>query len=150
MKMLRAPYLAAAFVALPALVSPCHAHEVHSHIRISPVAVVTLTYADGKPFAYEQFELTPKGADIPSQVGRTDAQGRIAVLPVDGKALTLSANSKDGHGLRLEIPASPADATTPQASEGELPRWLKLAAGGGILFGLFGLYQLFTRRSSAQ
>lgn len=128
-------------ITLATIALPASAHEVHVSARTESVTVVTLTYANGKPFAYEQFEVTPEGTDAPSQVGRTDAIGRAAVLSLPGKALTLTASSKDGHGARLLLPA-----TAPGVAAGatnEMPRWLLITAGAGILFGLFGLIQLF-------
>jgi nickel transport protein len=122
------------------------AHEVHTHVETTPLTVVTLSYADGKPFAYEQFEVTPQGNEVPSQVGRTDALGRAAILPVAGKALELVATTKDGHGARLALRASDASAVSPAPTFSEPPRWMQFATGAGILFGLFGLLQLFTRR----
>jgi nickel transport protein len=111
--------------------------------------VITLTYADGKPFAYEQFELTPQGAEAPSQVGRTDALGRVAVLPVSGKSLELVATSKDGHGTRLTLPANDSSAVPPAPTFTETSRWMMLVSGVSILFGIFGLAQLFIRSRSS-
>jgi nickel transport protein len=120
-----------------------HAHEVHATTQAQALTVVTLTYANGKPFAFEQFEVMPAGTEVPSQVGRTDGKGRAAVLALPGKELIFTATSKDGHGARLSLPASAA-ASAPTATE--TPRWLMAAAGGGVIFGLFGLFQLFTTR----
>jgi nickel transport protein len=122
------------------------AHEVNTRVETAALTVVTLTYADGKPFAYEQFEITPEGSEVPSQVGRTDALGRAAILPVAGKALEIVATTKDGHGTRLTFSASAASAAPPAPTLSEPPRWMLFATGAGILFGLFGLLQLFTRR----
>lgn len=123
------------------LASAGHAHEVNSTLQTEAVTIVTLAYANGKPFAFEQFEVVPAGATSPSQVGRTDAQGRAAILPGAGKTLEFTASAKDGHGVRLNVSAGPASAapTTPA----EIPRWVLMSAGGGIIFGLFGLIQLF-------
>lgn len=121
-----------------------HAHEVHTATQAEALTVVTLTYANGKPFAFEQFEVTPAGAEVPSQVGRTDAGGRVAILAVPGKALEFTATSKDGHGARLSLPPAAA-ASAPIATE--TPRWLMAAAGGGVIFSLFGLFQLFATRN---
>lgn len=130
---------------LAAIALPVSAHEVHGRQQLLPVTVITLTYADGKPFAYEQFELTALGAAAPSQVGRTDALGRVAVLPVSGKPLELVATSKDGHGTRLTLPANDSSAVPPAPTIVESPRWMLLVSGVSILFGIFGLLQLFLR-----
>lgn len=129
---------------LAVLALPVAAHEVHVHQQTVSLTVVTLTYADGKPFAFEQFEITPQGAEVPSQVGRTDGAGRAAILPVPGKALELVATSKDGHGVRLSLPVS-TGAVPPAPTLAEPPRWIGLVTGASLLFGLFGLFQLFYR-----
>lgn len=133
-----------AAIGLLLLAGQGNAHEVHTATQAQSVIVVTLTYANGKPFAFEQFEVGPAGTELPSQVGRTDADGRAAVLPVPGKTLEFTATSKDGHGTRLSLPPL-AEATTTGAAG--TPRWLMAAAGGGVIFGLFGLFQLFTTRN---
>jgi len=131
-----------AVLGLLAMATHGHAHEVRSTVQTGAVTIVSLTYANGKPFAFEQFEVMPAGAQTPSQVGRTDAQGRAAILPVAGKALEFTVSAKDGHGARLAL----GDKTAPAPATAETPRWMLLAAGGGIIFGLFGLIQLFTTR----
>jgi nickel transport protein len=129
------------------------------------LTVITLSYGDGKPFAFEQYEVTPQGSEIPSQVGRTDALGRAAILPVfgqtlagqslAGQSLEIVATTKDGHGARLTLPATDAGSAPsaspppPKPTFSESPRWMQFATGAGILFGLFGLLQLFTRRKEA-
>ena len=133
-----------ATIGLLVLPVQCLAHEVHASTRAELTTILTLTYANGKPFAFEQFEVTPAGAEVPSQVGRTDAQGRAAILPAPGKALEFVATTKDGHGARLNL-APATEAATGGSSE-EIPRWLAATAGGGIIFGLFGLFQLFANR----
>jgi nickel transport protein len=124
---------------------PAHAHEVHATTQSQAVTVVTLVYANGKPFAYEQFEVTPVGAEVPSQVGRTDAGGRAAILPRPGQALEFTATSRDGHGTKLSL--APAAESAAAATPAETPRGLLLAAGGGLIFGLFGLFQLVVARN---
>ena len=104
------------------------AHELRSEITSAQVTVITLRFADGKPFAYEQFEVRPQGSDTPTQVGRTDAQGRAAILPLPGKALDVVATSKDGHGARLSLaagmPAPPSSGESASSS-----RWLQFLSG---------------------
>jgi nickel transport protein len=121
-----------------------YAHEIQTVVAPAWVSVVTLRYADGEAFSYEQFEVIAEGATIPVQTGRTDAQGRAAILPVAGKRLNFRVASKDGHGAVLAIdPVVEASATTAEAT---LPRWLPVLAGAGIIFGIFGLLQLWVRR----
>ncbi|MCX8017925.1 MAG: hypothetical protein N2690_08530, partial [Rhodocyclaceae bacterium] len=86
----------------------------------------------------------PAGQDTPQQVGNTDAHGRIAFVPGATTRWRLVATSADGHGVNLEFAAPALEATAP-ASE-SAPRWLRVALGFALLFGLFGLVQLFVRK----
>lgn len=131
------------------------AHEVHHRIDATGAVVVTLTYANGAPFAYEKYALTPVGQETPQQVGNTDALGRIAFLPGAMVQWRLVANSADGHGVNLEFSAPKTTAaatatttadTTAVATDITAPRWLLAVFGLALLFGLFGLFQLFVRK----
>lgn len=122
-----------------------HAHEVHYHIEATDAVVITLTYANGQPFAYERYALTLAGQETPQQVGNTDAQGRIAFVPGPTTHWRLQATSADGHGMNQEFTV-PATGTSPKSANGILPRWLLAGFGLSLIFGLFGLFQLFMRK----
>jgi nickel transport protein len=119
-----------------------HAHQVVSTIGSAPATVATLTYADGKPFAYEAYELFAGGAETPRQVGRTDALGRVTFLPDGQQAWRLRAFTEDGHGIdtAFEVAPHPVSAATTS------PRLPLALLGGSLVLALFGLYQLFLRR----
>lgn len=123
------------------------AHEVHTRIETTGAVVVTLTYANGQPFAYEKYALTPAGQETPRQVGNTDAAGRIAFVPDGIGQWRLQATSADGHGVNLEF-ATPSLSADKQSVDASLPRWLLAGFGLALIFGLFGLVQLFLRRKS--
>lgn len=123
------------------------AHEVHHRIEATQAVVVALSYANGEPFAYEKYALYPAGQETPVQVGNTDAAGRVAFVPGGPQKWRLQASSADGHGVNLEFdtPATAvvaAGAVPPTAPE----RWLLAAFGLALLFGVFGLVQLFMRK----
>lgn len=123
------------------------AHEVHHRIEATGAVVITLTYANGQPFAYEKYALTPAGQETPQQVGNTDAQGRIAFVPGAVEKWRVQATSADGHGINLDFTApqtqpGTAAATTDLAT----PRWLMAVLGLSLIFGIFGLIQLLTRK----
>lgn len=142
--MIRTPCLLLALALLPA---PLLAHEVNAELGSLPVTVVSLSYGDGEAFSYEQYEVLVEGGTVPVQTGRTDARGRAAILPVPGKRLLFRVASKDGHGASLTLEATPEAAAATATGDGPgAPRWLLVLAGGGILFGLFGLLQLLLRR----
>lgn len=121
------------------------AHEVHHRIEATGAVVVTLSYADGQPFAYEKYALYPAGQETPQQVGNTDAQGRVAFVPGTVKNWRLAATSADGHGVNLEFAAA-AVAGGGTSADAATPRWLLAGFGLSLIFGLFGLFQLFARK----
>lgn len=129
------------------LAASAQAHEVHHRIEATDAVVITLTYANGQPFAYEKYALTPAGQETPQQVGNTDALGRIAFVP--GAMLTwrLQATSADGHGVNQEFTVPvPATGTRATPEVATMPRWLLAGFGLALIFGLFGLFQLFMRK----
>lgn len=124
------------------------AHEVHHAVETTAAVAVTLTYADGQPFAYEAYEATPEGGERPAQVGRTDAQGRAVFVPGETMRWRIKAFSADGHGvdLRIEVPAVAAPTTTAAPPPDTPNRASLLVFGLGLLLGGFGLYQLRLRK----
>lgn len=125
------------------------AHEVLHAVERADAVTVRLTYADGKPFAYEAFEATPQGAQAPSQVGRTDAEGRAVFIAGTARQWRLRAFSADGHGvdLRFEVPAPAAVAATQVPANGDGPNRASLLLFGlAALLAAFGFLQLWLRR----
>ena len=145
--MKRACPLLAAFVL--AYSGPGWAHEVHHTIEATGAVAVRLTYADGKPFAYEAFEAYPEGKDVPRQVGRTDDQGRVVFVPGEAKRWRIKAFSADGHGtdIRIDVPALSASPGAASVDDGP-NRASLLLFGLSILLALFGAYQLWLRNKS--
>jgi len=121
-------------------------HEVHHVVEPTAAVVVRLSYADGKPFAYEKYELTPEGQEIPVQVGNTDARGRVVFVPGEARNWRLKAYSADGHGTDLRFAAPATQAAAPAAVAAVPDRATQLVTGLALLFGLFGLVQLFLHR----
>lgn len=126
--------------------APAMAHEVIVETGAGSAMVLRLQYADGQPFAFEAYELYPTGSEVPAQVGRTDARGRVVFLADAGGEWRLKAWSADGHGVDRRFSAlGGGDAVTVAAPPS---RTGLVAAGLGSIFGLFGLWQLFVRRKS--
>jgi nickel transport protein len=121
------------------------AHEVTHQLTREEAVVVTLRYGDGGAFAYEQYEVLPPGETIPFQTGRSDAQGRVAFLPDRPGEWRVKASSEDGHGvdLTVQVDAVGSAAARPRSL---WERSSRLAAGIGLLFGIFGVLTLFRRR----
>lgn len=122
------------------------AHEVHQRIEATEAVVVTLTYANGEPFAYEKYALYPAGQETPLQVGNTDAAGRVAFVPGTVKNWRLAATSADGHGVNLDFAAPETVGAAAAPANEPLPRWLLAGFGLSLIFGLFGLFQLLMRK----
>jgi len=128
------------------------AHEVQHDIVPGKAVMVRLHYADGEPFAYEQYELFAKGRSQPVQTGRTDYKGRVLFASDDGSAWRLRSFSADGHGVDLSFDAQ-ADARTDGAAApvaAESGRAMRLLTGlVVILVGFAALALLLRRRRPA-
>jgi nickel transport protein len=127
------------------LALPCAAHEVHHEILATGAVVVQLRYADNRPFAYEGYELYLAGKDVPVQVGRTDAEGRVVFLPGENRQWRLKAFSADGHGVDLSF-ESPAVAASAAGADGGPGRMTLAVLGLGLILAVFGVVQLFIKR----
>lgn len=123
------------------------AHEVHHRIAATEAVVIALSYANGQPFAYEKYALTPAGQNAPMQVGNTDAQGRIVFVPGATAKWRLTATSADGHGVVFEFDVPTITSSADEADGAKTPRWLLAGFGLSLIFGLFGLFQLFMRKA---
>ena len=127
--------------------SSAYAHEVHHSVATNNAVVVQLTYADGKPFAYEAYEATPDGATVPTQVGRTDAQGRALFIPDKIAHWKFKAYTTDGHGVSLQFDAPTIIATPTATDTSNTPSRLTLMLFGlSLIFFAFGCYQLWIRK----
>ncbi|MGB4468330.1 MAG: hypothetical protein WBH99_12425 [Azovibrio sp.] len=128
------------------LASRVAAHEIHLQVSPAPASLIQLQYADGQPFAFEAYELYPGNADSPAQVGRTDAQGRVAFLPGDTREWRLKAHTADGHGVDQRFQVAPADSTATTGPAPGLDHFSRLILGFSLILGGFGLYQFFACR----
>ncbi|HET7833682.1 MAG TPA: ABC transporter permease [Gallionella sp.] len=139
---------AVVFVFLTLFCGAALAHEIRVDTTQQAATVIRLTYADGRPFTFEAYELYLPGKDIPEQVGRTNAQGQIIFLSGNQTEWRIKAFSADGHGVdqQMKLAAPSAGSTSTLNASAEPPRALLLAAGLGVLFGVFGLVQLSMRR----
>ena len=94
----------AALILAALLAAPALAHDVSHRVGTAPAVTVALAYADGKPFAYETYELFPEGADVPAQVGRTDGQGRVVFVPGEQRKWRLRAFSGEDASATSQTP----------------------------------------------
>lgn len=129
---------------------PAGAHEVHHTISTGNAVIVQLKYADNTPFAFEAFEAIPEGADTPAQVGRTDAEGRAVFAPGAVKHWRFKAYGADGHGIGLNFDVPEMSAANTGKDRDEAPNRASLVLFGlSLLLGVFGLYQLWLRKTGS-
>ena len=112
---------------------------------MGPAVVITLHFTDGSPFGYEEYEIFFGREDIPYQVGRSDASGRICFLPDHEGSWRIRTFSADGHGADFSFQAAPDQAPSARPA-GWIDRYPRIFAGMGFILGLFGVLSLFLRR----
>jgi nickel transport protein len=122
------------------------AHEVHHVIAATNAVSISLAYADGKPFAYEKYELYAEGTDAPLQVGNTDAAGRVVFVPGGDRQWRIKAWSADGHGVDLRFEAPGLQTNVAVATGADPGRATLALLGLGLILAVFGAYQLFSAR----
>lgn len=121
------------------------AHDLRHTVTQDGAIVVEFFYPDETPFSYEQYEIYRPGEDVPFQVGRSDALGRIAFVPDRAGDWKVKAFSEDGHGLEVTVAGGDGN----RAAETRRPlieRYARLFAGLGLILGAFGVWSLFMRR----
>lgn len=127
------------------------AHAVRHEVHVGEAVVVALRYSDGEPFAFERYELF-RGQEAESvQRGRTDAQGRLVLLPGAAGAAEgwrLRAFSADGHGIEtaLAFTADGVVSAPAAAPVAAAPGWQRLALGVGLILALGALGRRLLRR----
>jgi len=131
------------------LPGPVLAHDLQHRIEEGEAVSVKLFFADGSDFDFESYEVYRAGDEIPFQVGRTDAQGRVVFLPDRAGTWRVKAFSEDGHGLDFSFTTG-AKAGVQTESRTFLDRHLRIIAGVSVIFGVFGLFSLFTRRGGGR
>ena len=121
------------------------AHDLQHRIGEAAAVSVELFFADGTAFAFESYEVYRAGDEIPFQVGRTDAQGRVVFLPDRAGTWRIKAFAEDGHGADFSF-STGARGDVKGGRESFLDRHLRIIAGVSVIFGVFGLISLLTRR----
>ena len=120
-------------------------HDLQHSIEEGPAVTVKLFYTDGEAFSFESYEVYHAGEDIPFQVGRTDALGRVVFRPDRAGTWHVKVFSKDGHGVDLSLTTGTQGAIE-SADRTLFERYSRLVVGVSIIFGIFGLVSLFARR----
>jgi nickel transport protein len=120
-------------------------HDLQYSVSDAQAVVLKLFYIDNKPFAFEGYEIYRAGEKLPYQVGRSDAQGRIAFLPDRAGNWHVKAFSEDGHGLDFTL-ATDSAARVESSEKPVYERYGRIVVGIAIILGLFGLINLFLKQ----
>ena len=122
------------------------AHDLQREVAEGTGAVeVRLFFSDGSVFSFEAYEVYREGEDIPFQVGRTDALGRLVFIPDRAGTWRVKVFSEDGHGLDFSL-ATGEGGMLENAGGSSLEGYSRLLVGVCVIFGIFGLVNLFFRR----
>ena len=121
------------------------AHDLQHRIDEGAAVSVRLFFADGRDFSFESYEIYRAGDEVPFQVGRTDLQGRVVFLPDRAGTWRIKAFSEDGHGADFSF-STGVEGGVGDASPPFLERHLRIVVGVSLIFGAFGLLNLWTRK----
>jgi nickel transport protein len=121
------------------------AHELLHSIDEGAAVSVKLSFADGSDFAFGAYEIYRAGDETPFQVGRTDIQGRVVFIPDRAGTWRVKAFSEGGHGVDFSFTTG-VKSDVQDANESPLWRHQRIIVGVSVIFGVFGLVTLFTRR----
>ena len=125
------------------------AHELRHSVTKSDAVIIELFYADGTPFDFQQYEVYRDGEDLPFQVGRTDALGRVVFVPDQAGTWRLRAFSEDGHGADFTFETgvqTDAGGTAIRSDQPLIRRYTMIIVGVAIIMGAFGILSLFVKR----
>jgi hypothetical protein len=125
------------------------AHDLRHQIDEGAAVSVRLFFADGSDFAFESYEVYRAGDEVPFQVGRTDLRGRVVFLPDRAGTWRIKAFSEDGHGADFSF-STGAEEGVGERNQTFLDRHLRIVAGVSVIFGLFGVVNLFKRRGGGR
>jgi nickel transport protein len=128
------------------------AHDLQHRIQEGAAVTVELFFADlaeDNAFSFESYEVYRAGEEVPFQVGRTDALGRLAFLPDTAGTWRVKIFSEDGHGADISLTTG-AQGGIEGADRPLFERHSRLVVGVSILFGIFGLLNLFARRRTTE
>jgi nickel transport protein len=120
------------------------AHDLQYSIDEGAAVYVKFFFADGNEFDFESYEVYRGGEEVPFQVGRTDARGRLVFLPDRAGPWRIKVFSEDGHGADFSL-STDARGGVEKAGESLLERYPRIVVGVSIIFGIFGVIALFAQ-----
>ncbi len=121
------------------------AHGLSYAIEQGNAVSVRLSLDDGSVLAGERYELYRDGEDNPAQTGSTDDHGRVVFLPDRAGTWRLKVFAEDGHGKVFTIKTD-AQGGVSEVEQPALALSTSLLVGLSVLFGIFGIVSLFTRK----
>ena len=136
-------YLLPVFVI--ALSSEALAHSLQHQVDEGPAVSIRLFYEAGNDFSFEGYELYRAGEETPFQVGRTDLHGRVVFIPDRAGTWRIKVFSEDGHGAEFSFTTT-AEVGVGAVESPFVERHLRIITGVSVVFGLFGLLNLLSRR----
>lgn len=141
-------YLTGGVLALLLWAAPARAHGIETMVENIPPVRVTFTYRGGGPVAGCDYEIFDPDMGSPVSTGRTDSLGRMEFLPDRVGRWQVRVWSEDGHGgtAQVMVDDQMIAAVTPAGSSGRAGRIL---AGVVVIFAVFGVLYLFTRKKRA-
>jgi nickel transport protein len=125
------------------------AHDLQYVVGEGSAVFVRFSLAGEGEFSFESYEIYRDGENVPFQVGRTDQQGRLVFLPDRSGKWRIKVFSEDGHGRDFFI-TTDAQGGVERAERPVVSRNLRIAIAVALIFGLFGLVNLFARRRGAR
>lgn len=121
------------------------AHGVHPHVESTTALTVTFSFENHIPMGGERFEIQAPESETIFQAGQTDPLGRVVFRPDREGVWVIRVFSEDGHGTTARIPVG-NDLLTSEVEAPGPGQASKIIMGVSILFGLFGVLALVSRR----
>lgn len=129
---------------------PAHllAHGVEGTVGPARSFCADFYFDDGEPMSYAEVKIILSGEKLPFQKGRTDADGRFCFYPRKNGIYKIKAADGMGHALELstEVDAGNQVFTENAAVRQGEAGWHKALTGIALIFGLFGLINMFRRK----
>lgn len=122
-----------------------NAHELRYEVVETNAVGLHISHEDGAPFSLQRYELYRDEDENPTQTGYTTENGNLYFVSDHPGAWRIKAFATNGHGIdaRVSVSAS-GDAKLNNTSL--FDRYARLIVGVSLLFGAFGILQLFYRR----
>ena len=144
--------LAALFLLLAwrAAITDARAHAVHAE-HIDGGQGLRVVFEDGVPMAQAEVKVfAPDAPDVPWQEGMTDREGRFVFYPSLKGAWRIVVDDGMGHAVSREIDVDEHGHAHMDADHHHHHHHgaSTIVAGLGFLFGIFGIWSLFRRRSA--